>query len=102
MKYAVISIRSKQYLVGEGDEVLVEGRELIQKPDVLMYSDSENVLVGSPYLDGVSVDVDHLGEVKGDKVKVLKYKAKSRYRKRFGARGIFSKIKIKKISLKSS
>ena len=99
-KYAVIRIKGHQYKIQEGQELLVNK---IRRDDpgveVLLFADGEKVRLGKPSLAGVSIDfkvVDQ--EVKGDKVTVLKYKAKSRYRKKKGFRPRFSRISIRKIT----
>lgn len=99
-KYAVIRIKGNQYKVEEGQELLVDkvGEETL-KAEVLLFADGEKVKVGKPTLSGVSVGLKVIDkEVKGDKVLVLTYKAKSRYRRKKGFRPRFSRIAIGKIT----
>src|SRR4030066_1084760 len=100
MKYAVIKYYNRQYKISEKDTILVD--KLIKtdiKPDVLLFVDDEKVVIGKPHLDKVKVDLKIFEDsVKGEKIHVFKYKAKSRYRKRVGFRPLYSKISVEKIS----
>lgn len=62
--------------------------------DALLTIDGEKVSVGTPAVDGVKVKAEVLGEVKGEKLQVLKFKAKKRVHKRTGHRQRYSQIKI--------
>lgn len=102
MKYAVFSDRGKQYRVSEGDELFLDrlGQkdEQVEFSNVLLYVEDGNVKVGNPYLEGAKVVGQVLAaDVKGEKIQVFKYKAKSRYRKRMGHRPLHTKVKIEKI-----
>lgn len=99
MKYAVVRIAGHQYKVSEGQEILVD--RLVDKkvePEVLLVVDGDKVSVGKPKVAGAKVAVKVLGEEKGEKVEVRKYKAKSRYRKHIGFRPQYTRLLIKSIS----
>jgi len=100
-KYAVIRIKSHQYKVSEGEEILVDylGQE---KPEseVLLISDGENVLVGKPIVKNAKLKIKILKqEEKGQKIEIYKFKAKSRYRRHTGFRPVYSRLLIEKISI---
>ena len=97
-KYAVIKLGSKQYLVHEGDEIELERQKSPLKIDVLLYADESDVLIGNPYLSVVSVKASVLEEKLGKKVRVARFKKKSRYDKVKGHRQPVSVVKIDKIS----
>ena len=100
MKYAVIEIKGSQYRVAPGDEILVD-KLGTKKPNapVLLLVDSDKVKIGKPYLKDVKLKLEVMkDEVKGKKISVMKYKAKSRYRRKIGFRPKFSRIKITSIS----
>lgn len=104
MKYAVISFGPKQYKVSEGDQILVELLDTDKKTgttsDVLLVADGDKVKIGTPLLKGAKVKYSLIDEeVKMDKIKTLRYRAKSRYRKTFGHRQKMTKIKIDNITL---
>ncbi len=99
--YAVVKIRGKQYKVSQGDEILVpgiEGKEILSNFDVLLKVKNGSVVIGKPYLKSDTLKMKVLSEgVRGDKITVFKYKAKSRYRKKIGFREIFTKLLIESI-----
>jgi large subunit ribosomal protein L21 len=100
MKYAVIKYNNRQYRVSEKETLLVDklGSNSI-KPDVLLLVDEEKVEIGKPILSKAKIDLKIIEDkVKGEKIHVFKYKAKSRYRKRIGFRPLYSKISVEKIS----
>ena len=99
MKYAVLKIQGHQYKVSEGQEILVD-KILEEKPelDVLLFVNGEKVKVGKPTLKEVKVILKVLGEEKGEKLYIRKYKAKSRYRKKIGFRPKYTKLLVQKIS----
>lgn len=100
-KYAVIRLQGHQYKVFEGDEILVDKISDTGKidPEVLLFVDGVTVKTGKPTLPNVKVKIKVLTEVeKGKKIDVLKYKAKSRYRKHIGFRPKYTRLLIEKLS----
>ena len=100
-KYAVIRIQGHQYKVFEREEILVDKISDTGKidPEVLLFVDGTTVKVGKPTLSDVKIKIKVLTEVeKGKKIDVLKYKAKSRYRKHIGFRPKYTRLLIEKIS----
>lgn len=99
-KYAVIRIKGRQYKVSEGEEVLVD-KVNVKDPEieVLLFADGEKITVGKPILSDVKVKVKVLKEMEmGEKLRVSKYKAKSRYRRVRGFRPQFTRLQIVKIA----
>lgn len=101
--FAVIKTGGKQYLVKEGDTVKVEKLEA-KEGDVLTFepllvSDEEgnDVKVGTPNVSGASVAARVLGEGRDKKVTVVKYHAKTRYRRKAGHRQPFTELKIESV-----
>ncbi len=103
MKFAVIKTGGKQYKVKEGQELKIEklgveeGKK-VKFDQVLLLNDNDDVKIGKPYLKDVKVEAEILENGKGKKVEVVKYKPKIRYKKTFGHRQHFTKIKILKIA----
>jgi len=98
MKYAVVKIQGTQYKITEGEELLVDSlKEKKLTSEVLLNVNEDEVQVGKPVLDKVKVDFEILGEEKGKKLYVSKYKAKSRYRRKLGFRSQLTRLKVKKI-----
>lgn len=99
MKYAVIKIKGTQYKVFEGEEILVDklGTEK-PKVEVLLLVDKDKVKVGKPVLENAKIKVKVLNkEEKGKKLTILKYRAKSRYRKKRGFRPVFTRLLVEQI-----
>ena len=76
--YAVIFCGGKQHKVVEGEKLRVEllNKEqgsTVELDKVLLISDGTNVKVGTPYIDGAKVTATVLGEVAGEKVKIVKF-----------------------------
>lgn len=97
--YAVISSGNKQYQVKLGDVVKLEKLEVKDKTitfdQVLLYHKDGQVEVGEPSLKDKTVVGEVLAEAQKDKkVRVFKFKAKSRYRKTKGHRQTHTVVKI--------
>ncbi len=105
-KFAVIVTGGKQYLVTEGQMLKVEKLELeVGSPvefEALLVSDTEgkDTNVGTPTVGGVKVKATVLEQGRADKVSVIKYKPKVRYRRNVGHRQPFTKLKIEQIAAK--
>ena len=102
--FAVIQTGGKQYLVQVGQELKIEKLELeVGSPlefSALLVSDTEGTKtnVGTPTVDGVKVKATVLAQDRAEKVSVIKYKPKVRYRRNVGHRQPFTKIKIDQIA----
>lgn len=100
VKFAVIRIAGKQYKVTEGEEILVDKLEDTKKvePEVLLIADGEKIEIGKPVLIKRKITVKVITDMeKGDKIRVFKYKAKSRYRKLRGFRAQHTRLLVEKI-----
>lgn len=103
MKYAVVKINKKQYLVCEGETISVnklsleKGKKFISE-EVLLLVDGEKVTLGQPLVKGVKMEAEVLGEEKGEKIRVAKFKAKTGYRRVTGFRSQLTLLKINKIA----
>lgn len=99
MKYAVIKTGGKQYKVSEGDVITVERVETpvdstITFNEVLFVADEGKVSFGQPVLKDVKVEGKVLENLRGEKLRIAKFKAKARYRRVTGHRQELSKIQI--------
>jgi len=105
MKHAVIAISGSQFKITEDQKLSVanlnikEGEKSICD-QVLLISDDEKVEVGTPTIKDAKVEFEVIKNYQGEKVKIFKYKSKSRYRKTMGFRAQLTEIKITKIIAK--
>jgi len=100
--YAIIETGGKQYKVIPGQTIDVERLDVaegntVELDRVLLIADDDKVTVGTPTVDGAKVIATSLGEGKGKKIIVFKYKPKVRYRKKTGHRQLYTRLTIDKI-----
>ena len=98
---AVVKISGKQYVVSEKESLLVdllpEGTKELTL-DALLVIDGDKTKVGTPTVKGAVVKAKVVeAEVKGDKIRVIRYKAKKRVHKETGHRQKYTKIQITSI-----
>jgi len=103
MTQAVIETGGKQYLVSPNDKIVIEkldgnAGESVTFDKVLLTVDGEKVNIGKPHLSGVKVLGKVLDQGKSDKITVFKYRAKSRYRRKYGHRQHQTTVQIEKIA----
>lgn len=95
---AVIQVGGKQYIVTEKETLLVDRlqdgtKELSLEP--LMVFDEKTATVGTPTVAGTKVTAKVTEpEVKGDKIRVIRYESKKRVNKQNGHRQRYSQIQI--------
>ena len=100
--YAIVEISGKQYKVEKDATINVDRLENKENENmtidkVLLFADGENVLIGEPYLSNVKVLATVLGEVKGKKVRGIKFKKRKNYTRTLGHRQTFSQLKISEL-----
>lgn len=101
MKKAVVKVGGKQFIVSEKETLLVDllpqGTKELEL-DALMLINGDKVEVGTPVVKGVKVSAKVVDElVKGEKIRVIRYKAKKRVHKENGHRQKYTKIEIASI-----
>lgn len=99
-EFAVIETGGKQYVVSAGDVVDVEllgnhkEGDKIVFDKVLMNDNGKDATIGDPYIKGAKVQATYLGEKKGKKITIVRYKAKSNRDRRVGHRQHYAKVQI--------
>ena len=100
--YAVIATGGKQYRVSEGDVIFIEKIDAEVDStvsfDVLLVGNDGEVKVGTPLVEGAKVEGKVLGQVRGEKIIVYKYKSKKNYHRKNGHRQPYTKVEITKIA----
>lgn len=97
---AVIQSGGKQYLVKAGDMLRVEkleaqdGDALSFDPILVMEEDGSGAKVGAPTVKGAAVKATVVRTAKADKIYIIKFHAKTRYKRKNGHRQPFTEIKI--------
>jgi large subunit ribosomal protein L21 len=102
--YAIIESGGKQYKAVPGDTLKVEKLSLEQGAEVildkvLMVSQEDGSIYGSPYIEGAKVLATVEGTGKARKVIVFKQKPRKVYRKLRGHRQLYISLKVKEIVL---
>jgi large subunit ribosomal protein L21 len=98
---AVVKVGGKQYVVAEKETLLVDRlpdgtKELTLAAQLVI--DGDKTTVGTPVVKGVAVKAKVVeDEVKGDKLRVIRYKAKKRVHKEMGHRQKYSRIQVASI-----
>jgi len=105
--YAIVDIAGQQFKVEKDQKIFVhrlqdkEGSKVSFKK-ILLLDDGKDVKIGSPNLDGASVDAKVISHLKDDKVIVFKKKRRKGYRVKNGHRQLLSEIQISSISSSGS
>jgi large subunit ribosomal protein L21 len=103
MAYAIISVGGKQYRVQEGEKLVVdrlkteEGKTL--NPAVLLFGDDKKTEL-SP--KSVTVTARVVGHVKGEKIRIGKYRKRTGYKRHTGFRASLTELQIEKIGARGA
>jgi len=102
-KFAIIGIGGKQFRVSEGDFVITEKiadeiGKTIKLNHVFLVADGTETKIGTPLVEGASVEAKVLKIEKDDKIRVFKMKPRKRYRREKGHRQWKAQLEIIKIN----
>ena len=101
--FAIIETGGKQYRVEEGGQLAVEkldaevGSE-VEFDQVLMVANGESIEIGTPLVEGARVTGKVIEQGRHEKVRVIKFKRRKNYLRRFGHRQHFTAVEITGIS----
>jgi large subunit ribosomal protein L21 len=96
--YAIVRSGGRQHKVAVGDVVEIDkivakaGDTVSLTP--LLLVDGDDVTIGADELGKVAVTVEVIGETKGPKIKIIKFKNKTGYKKRQGHRQRYTQVKV--------
>ena len=101
--YAIIVDGGRQYKVTEGQELVIDYRDLssgdaLQFDQVVAYSNGSQLALGEPTLGGAKVTAKVVGVLQGPKLTVQKFRRRKTYRRRTGHRQLYTKVQIEKIT----
>ena len=102
--YAIIQEGGRQFKVTGGDTIKIdrtfgEDDKTVTFERVLLVGGDGAARVGAPVVAGATVTADIIGEVKGPKIDIFKYKRRKGYRKRQGHRQGYTSVKITGINV---
>lgn len=100
--YAIVKSGGRQYRAEEGHSFSVEKLpyevgEQFELEDVLLVANGDSFSIGQPTVKGATVKATVVEQYRGKKVFVWKYKPKKRYRRRYGHRQSYTRIRIDEI-----
>lgn len=100
--YAIFKSGGRQYEARPGHVVKMEKisgevGESVTLGDVLLFSDGEQLKVGRPLLEGVSVQATIIAQGRLAKITIFKHKRRKDYRKRQGHRQAYTAVRVEKI-----
>lgn len=103
--YAIIETGGKQYRAQAGTKLTVdrlkadEGDKVTLRP--VMFRSDDNVVIAGDDLEKVKVEATVAGHVRGEKLRIFKYKPKSGYRKRMGHRSELTRLEVTEVKMLS-
>jgi large subunit ribosomal protein L21 len=100
--YAVVKTGGKQHRVREGDLIRVEKLQgdvgsSVTFDHVLMVAGEGDAKIGTPILNGASVEAEIVQQTKSKKVLVFKKKRRKNYRRMYGHRQPYTHLRVNKI-----
>lgn len=104
MKYAIIQISGKQFLVKSGQWYDIDVIKKSNSGDklffnkILLFKKEDMLQLGHPFLDNSKISASILRNVKGRKITILKTKPKKKYTRTQGHRSIYTRIQINSLS----
>jgi large subunit ribosomal protein L21 len=102
--YAVIRAGGKQHKVSAGDVIEIERLDAadgeVRFEPVLVVDDGGRVSSLPAELEGATVTGRVVGSVKGPKVRVMKYRSKTGYRRHTGHRQTYTTVEISGIDVR--
>ena len=97
--YAIFRAQGKQFKAETGKTVRLPRMEAepgstITFDEVLLTSDGDTIQAGSPTVKGATVTAEVIGEVKGEKIYVFRFKRRKNVRRKTGHRAKFTDVRI--------
>ncbi len=98
MKTAIISLDGRQFKIKEGQVFKVNSIENFDALKVLTFIEGENTEIGAPFLENITVSLSKVEDRLDEKVRVSRFRSKSRHRRTKGFRQPISIVKVESIS----
>jgi large subunit ribosomal protein L21 len=102
--YAIISDGNRQYRVEEGQELVVNYRDVpagekISFDQVLAVGGDGDTKLGLPLVKGASVAAEVIGPEKGEKLVIQKMRRRKNFRRKTGERHIYTRVRVASINV---
>ena len=99
MRFAIVESGGKQYRAVEGrtievDRLALETGKKFDFERVLLMSDGDEIMVGTPTLSGIEVKATVADHIRGPKIDRFKYRPKKRIRVRGGHRQHYTLLRV--------
>ena len=97
--YAIIEDSGTQFKVTSGDRIRIdrhvnEDEKTVTFDKVLLVAGEGSPKVGSPLVSGATVSAEVLGEARGPKIDIQKYKRRKGYHRKIGHRQRYTEVRI--------
>jgi large subunit ribosomal protein L21 len=101
--YAIIEDSGTQFKVTGGDRLKIdrhvaEDQKTVTFDKVLLVAGEGSPSIGTPNLAGATVSADVVGEVRGPKIDIQKYKRRKGYHRKIGHRQRYTEVRITSIN----
>ncbi len=102
--YAIFRTLGKQFRAEKGKTIELplmdaEPGTTVTFDEVLLTSDGETIVAGTPTVKGAKVTAEVVGDIKGDKLYVFKFKRRKNYRRKTGHRQKYTAVRITDLTL---
>ncbi len=102
--YAIFRALGKQFRAEKGKTIELplmdaEPGTTVTFDEVLLTSDGETIVAGTPTVKGAKVTAEVVGDIKGDKLYVFKFKRRKNYRRKTGHRQKYTAVRITDLTL---
>jgi large subunit ribosomal protein L21 len=102
--YAIFRALGKQFKAEKGKTIQLplmdaEPGSTVTFDEVLLTSDGETIVAGTPTVKGAKVQAEVLGKAKGDKIYVFKFKRRKNYRRKTGFRAKYTEVRVTDLKL---
>ena len=100
--YAVIETGGKQYQVKEGgvlfiEKISAEADETVTFDKIIAVGAEDGIRIGTPYVDGATVEAKVIKNGKAKKITVFTYKPKKGEKRKQGHRQPYTQVRIEAV-----
>ncbi|MEO0096630.1 MAG: 50S ribosomal protein L21 [candidate division WOR-3 bacterium] len=101
--FAIAEIKGFEYFVKEGEKLIIprikaEIGEIVRFNEILFLKSNDKVWIGTPKVEGASIEAKVLSHFKGEKIIVFKFRRRENYRRKKGFRPLLTEVEILKIN----